>query len=204
MATASTGARLERRFSVPRFVGGIAMILLALGVVGGCTYASQRGGLTYLIIALPGLGIGLALMAKPYRLVCRTCQVKAGKNWQSAPFPVAMLGHVQAAAGSGDAALLADLLRRAPLLDPPPAAFCVLASIVCPRCLAAGYLQVATYKTSVAKAGAAPFTVIDQVPVEHGAEIGPAELQLMAEGGAARWAATKQYLGIDNPSPMRL
>ena len=154
----------------------------------------------YLAIALPGLAIGVGMMAKPYKLVCTTCNVKASKNWQSAPFPAAMLGHVQAVARCGDVAQLDDLLRRAPLPDPPPAAFCVLAPLVCPGCLAVGHLQVATYKTSVAKAGAAPFTVIDQVPVERGAEIGRTELQLMAEGGAARWAATKQYVGIENPS----
>jgi len=84
-----------------------------------------------------------------------------------------------------------------------PAPFCTLLPLLCPVCGAAGYLQVITYTTSEMKAGAVPGPTIDKVVTEFGAEIGPQQIQMLAQGAAGRWAATKEQRGFGDPEEGR-
>jgi hypothetical protein len=196
MSMPSYGRYLRRTFSPARLFGGIATILLACGIVAGCTMAAGRGGIMFFVIALPMIGIGFGMIAKPYALVCLSCGAKADKSTKTVPFSINALGQAQTVARDPDPQKVDWLLRNAPLPDVKPSPYAVMQARACP-CGNAGYLQITTFKFN----GARPMA--EKAVEEFGGEIGAQELGMMRQAAPARWAATQQHRGFDDPFPPR-
>jgi hypothetical protein len=191
-----TSSLLARRFSYARFFGGILMILFTAGLIAGCSY-SAGNGLYFLVIAFPGFGLGIGLMAKPWRYECVQCRAPVRPLAQTVPFDISVLPYAQQVATTGNAAMLDGMIRQAPLAAAPK--FCAVSALGCDRCRQAGYLQLNTYTVTNNKRFLA-----DKSIVEFGAHVGGDVLAMITQGGAARWQHVHAYTGIQLPIAMRL
>jgi len=205
MAAAGAGAgagagapqqkRLRRAFSPQRFFGGILVFILTAAMIAGCTYSAGRGGIYFLIIAIPMFGMGGALVAKPFQFICNSCNTKVKKPLKSVPLSSNAMGHAHGIAMGGDPAHLDYLFRNAPLPD-SVAGYIAMGARTC-DCGQAGFISLSSYKAEGGKGKPLP----DKTLVEFGAEIGPDQIRMFNEAGPARWQATQQQRGFDDPFP---
>jgi hypothetical protein len=181
---------LEKKLSFARFFGGLFVFLLFAGIGVALIFAVGRVGMIMLLLSIPGLIIAAAIMSTARRLVHTTCNASLAIVDQTIPFDIASLPDAQQVATSGNAMMLEQMIRQAPLATPP--SFCALGAVSCPRCGQAGYLTLATYRFEQGW----KMPIVDKQIVEVGAHVGGNVLAMVQQAGAARWRQVTEYTGM--------